>query len=316
MAREVPLRIRRHPLVAKLRSFYRDRTVLVGVSGGADSIALLLISLAVERQKSTSCTIVVAHIHHGLRAESDDEQQLVETLCRELDVPLHVERVNVTPHNGSLAAGARKARYKALEKIAAHVGATCISVAHHSDDQLETMLMALCRGGGIRKLAGMASERCISKNLTLVRPLLQTQKEKLIAICKDAGVPWCEDPTNHDAKTPRGRLRNDVLPVLHDIWQSASKHASNASLILQAAADVFESTAPSGTKWNRKEFSDLPLPVIAESLHLAIGDNAKNETIQSIAEAVSDTVQEPRMFECSNSCSVSITAHVVEVLYT
>ena len=311
----VPLEIRRHKLVAKVRESYGNQKVLVGLSGGPDSIALLLLSLAAETQKSSGCSIIAGHIHHGIREESDNEQRYVESLCKQFGVGLFTKRISVEPKKGSLAAGAREARYHALCKIAVKEGASCVSVAHHADDQLETMLMALCRGGGIRKLAGMSNNRKLSDEISLIRPLLQTNKIDLISICELASVSWCKDPTNEDVNTPRGRLRRDVIPVLRELWSSADKHAANASLILQAAADVFEAVAPVGNVWKREELAEFPTPIIAESIHLAVGNRAKNETVNAIAHAVADGITDPRIFECSDACNVYVTAHTVEVCY-
>ena len=316
MASNVPLEVRRHALVSTVRASYGDQKVLVGLSGGADSIALLLLSLAVEAQKSSSCTIIAGHIHHGIREESDNEQLVVESLCKQLGVKLRVQKIHVEPTCGSLAAGARDARYKALCTMAFEEGSTAVAVAHHADDQLETMVMALCRGGGIRKLAGMASLRKLSNEIVLVRPLLHADKSELVSICQLANVSWCEDPTNRDTTTPRGRLRKDVIPVLRELWPAADRHSANASLILHAAADVFEAEAPKGNEWNRKDLAVLPTPIIAETIHLSVGNQAKNETVHTIALAVTDGVVEPRIFECSSTCSVRVTAHTVEVCYT
>ena len=311
----VPLPVRRHSLVSTVREAYGCNKVVVGVSGGADSVALLLLSLAAEAQKSSSCTIVAGHIHHGLREESDNEQRMVEELCDELGVQLLTERVNVSRVQGSLAAGARDARYEALGRMATAVDATYVSVAHHADDQLETMLMALCRGGGIRKLAGMAESRQLTEQIALVRPLLQTDKKDLIHVCTLAGAKWCEDPTNRNVLTPRGRLRKDVIPVLRELWSSSDKHAAQASRILHAAADAYEALAPTGNAWKRKKLAELPTPIIAESIHLAVGNTAKNEMVHAIATAVQDAIVEPRTFECSDGCRVHISAHTVEVCY-
>jgi tRNA(Ile)-lysidine synthase TilS/MesJ len=199
--------------------------------------------------------------------------------------------------------------------MAREVGATCLSVAHHADDQLETMLMALCRGGGIRKLAGMAESRMLTEHIALVRPLLQTEKFELRNICTLASVQWCEDPTNRNLQTPRGRLRKDVIPVLRELWSSSDKHAAQASRILHAAADAYEALAPSGNTWKRKDLAELPTPIIAESIHLALGVAAKHETVHAIAVAIQDANVQPRVFECSNGFSVHISVHTVEVCH-
>ncbi|MBC8201225.1 MAG: tRNA lysidine(34) synthetase TilS [Planctomycetes bacterium] len=310
---EIPIQVRRHPLVATVRKAIGNQNVVVGVSGGADSVALLLLTASVALQESSDVSVVAAHINHTLRKEADEEQMMVEQLCERIGVRCESRRITVSPINGSIAAGARAQRYNALTEIAREINYPCVAVAHHAEDQLETMLMALCRGGGIRKLSGIAEVRPLCKDINLHRPLLHVKKSELISICKDADVLWCDDPTNVDLSTPRGRLRADVIPIIREIWTSADKHAANASTILHAAADVFEESIPNGNTWNRSALAKLPAPLIDAALHLAIGDNATYETIQSISEAVVDKSTQPRTFQCKNGWLATITVKDVVV---
>ena len=312
----LPLALRRHKLVATVRNSLLNRDVLVGVSGGADSVALLLLFCAAASQKSASFDVICAHIHHGLRDEADDEQQMVVDLCVNLGVRCEVRGINVQPVCGSMAAGAREARYGQLLDIAKDLGVTTIAVAHHAADQLETMLMALCRGGGLKRLAGMQPSRQLSDDIALIRPLLHVDKEELEEVCRLADVVWCNDPTNDDPTTPRGRLRRDVIPVLRHLWPAADRHAANASTILQAATDAFDSFIPNGTQWSRKSLSQHSLPIIAAAVHGAVGEHATFDTVQSIASAVADDVTDPREFSCGHGCVATVTAHHVEIVYT
>jgi tRNA(Ile)-lysidine synthetase-like protein len=311
--KSVPLAVRRHQLVATVRKAIRDQDVLVGVSGGADSIALLLLCCAGALQESAHFNVVAAHVHHGLRKESDDEQKFVEELCESLGVQCISSRVTVASDNGSLAAGARKVRYEALQTIAEKLGFNAVAVAHHAEDQLETMLMALCRGGGLRKLSGIASVRPMSNSIDLIRPLLHVEKNELLSICTEAHITWCEDPTNVKRSTPRGRLRNDVIPVLRELWHSADRHAANASTMLHAAVDSFDAIVPTGNAWDRITLAKLPLPIIDATLQKAIGELATFETIQSIRDAVIDASTEPRTFQLQNGCTAMITSKKVTV---
>ena len=312
----LPLALRRHKLVATVRRALQDQDVVVGVSGGADSVALLLLCCAAASQKTASFEVTAAHIHHGLRKEADSEQQMVVDLCMTLGIRCEVRKIDVQPLNGSVAAGAREARYEQLLDIATACGCQTIAVAHHAADQLETMLMALCRGGGLKRLAGMRSSRQLSEEIELIRPLLQIEKVALEEVCRMADIQWCNDPTNDDPSTPRGRLRNDVIPVLRDLWPAADRHAANASTILQAASDAFESFIPDGTQWSRKSLSQHPLPIIAAAVHGAMGEHATFDTVQSIASAVADDVTDPREFYCGQGCIAPVTAHHVEIVYT
>lgn len=312
----IPLALRRHKLVSTVRHALHEQDVLVGVSGGADSVALLLLCCAAASQQTAAFQVHVVHIHHGLREESDNEQRMVVDLCTTLGVQCEVRKVVVEPIDGSLAAGARQARYEQLLKVAKELKTHTVAVAHHAADQLETMLMALCRGGGLKRLAGMQHSRQLSDEVTLIRPLLHVEKVDLEEVCRMADVQWCHDPTNDDLSSPRGRLRTDVIPVLRHLWPAADKHAANASKILQAATDAFESFVPDGTSWSRKTLSQHPVPIIAAAVHGAVGEHATFDTVQSIASAVADDVTDPREFACGQGCVATVTAHHVEIVYT
>ncbi|HJN71515.1 MAG TPA: tRNA lysidine(34) synthetase TilS, partial [Phycisphaerales bacterium] len=306
----IPLEVRRHKLVASVRNQLKDN-VLVGVSGGADSTALLLLCCAVSLQQSSTLNVIAGHINHGIRSESDAEQQMVETLCEKLGVKCVSKKITVTPIDGSLAAGARKGRYNELASIATNNNLTQIAVAHHATDQLETMLMALCRGGGPRKLAGMAAARQLTTNIALIRPLLHSDPAVLEDICSLSDVTWCNDPTNCDTTTPRGKLRIEVLPKLRELWPAADRHASNASVMLQAAADTLDAQARllgEPDTWSRKELSNIPQDIVATLMHKSVGNQTPFETVRTIAAAITDTSTEPRAFDCGSQCIVHVTA--------
>ncbi len=194
--------VRRHAMLAG------GETVLVGVSGGADSVALLHALLALRSR--LSLTLHVLHVHHGLRPETDEEAAFAESLGRRLNVPVTVERVQVPSAPGeSLEARARKARYAAFRKWAGALGASKIALGHTADDQAETVLMRLLEGAGPRGLAGIPPVRGL-----FVRPLIETRRPEIEAELVRAGVSWVEDPSNRDLKFLRNRIRHDLLPFL------------------------------------------------------------------------------------------------------
>jgi tRNA(Ile)-lysidine synthetase-like protein len=316
MTLQVPLEIRRHQLVSKVREVIQNQDVVVAVSGGGDSIALLLLCIAASMQQESSFSIIAGHIHHGLRDTSDDELLQVEAICKRFGVTCVTKIIEVQKIDGSLAAGAREARYTALCAIATEYKMTAIAVAHHAEDQLETMLMALCRGGGMRKLAGMMPTRPLTDSIHLIRPLLHVEKRTLLEICSMAQVEWCEDPTNSDCSTPRGRLRHDVIPILRELWPAADRHAANAASLLHPAIDAFDDSILSGSSWSRESLNQLTPPAIAATVHHAVGTHATFETVQSIVNAIVDGDTDPRTFVCSDGCVVNVTAHHVEVVYT
>ncbi len=312
----IPLEVRKHKLVANVRKMTQDEDCIIGVSGGADSMALLALATAAMMQESASFQVTVAHVHHGLRDASDDELKLVEDECNRLGIPFYAARIQVSEKDGSLASGAREARYNALAEIAQQVGAKRVLTAHHADDQLETMLMALCRGGGLHQIAGMAKERPLNELITLARPLLNARKQTLIDICTTCTIPWCEDPTNSSLDTPRGKLRSKVVPTLRELYPSADKHASNASALLHGLLQERATLIPQGLAWERAELSRFEHAIVSEAVHCALGTNATFDTVQSIASAVKDDSTHERTFTCANGYIVKVTAHTVEVIHS
>ena len=194
--------IRRHAMLAG------GETVLVGVSGGADSVALVHV-LATLRQR-LGLTLHVLHVNHGLRAEAGSEAAFVESLGRLWDVPVAVERVRVITEPGeSLEARARRQRYAAFAKWARALGASRVALGHTADDQAETVLMRLLEGAGPRGLAGIPPLRG-----PYIRPLIEIRRREIEAELEGAGITWVEDPSNRDPKFLRNRIRHDLLPFL------------------------------------------------------------------------------------------------------
>ena len=188
-------------------------TVLIAVSGGADSVALL--DVLRDLRPALGLALACAHVHHGLRAEADADADFVQRLCEKLEVPFHLERVAVRrePPWEGLEAEARRARYAALEARAVALGARRIATGHTADDQAETVLMRLLEGAGPRGLAGIALARGV-----FIRPLLETRREEILAHLASRGLGWVEDATNRDPRFLRNRMRHDVLPFLGHVF--------------------------------------------------------------------------------------------------
>lgn len=180
--------------------------VLVGVSGGADSLALLhaLRTLAPELLLSLS----VLHVDHGLRPESRDAAAFVEDVCQGFRIPVVTERV-IVDRRGSLEAQARAARYRALSTEAARLGAQRIALGHTADDQAETVLMRLLEGAGPRGLAGIPPVRG-----PIIRPLIEVRHREITRELASAGLTWREDPSNRDLSIRRNRIRHELIPFL------------------------------------------------------------------------------------------------------
>lgn len=207
LAARVLATIRRHGLL------HGGETVLVAVSGGADSVAL--VHLLHELIPVLRLSLHVAHIHHGLRREAEADADFVGRLCERLAVPYHLERVAVRkePPWEGLEAEARRARYAALLARARAVGAHRVATGHTADDQAETVLMRLLQGAGPRGLAGIAPVRG-----PLIRPLLETRRIEIERHLRQRGLDWVEDPSNRDPRFLRNRIRHEILPFLGEVW--------------------------------------------------------------------------------------------------
>jgi tRNA(Ile)-lysidine synthase len=194
----------------------RSAPILVAVSGGADSVALLhaLVSLG---QRTGA-----AHVHHGLRGdEADADLESVASHARALGVPFHAARVDAAARDGrSPEARARELRYAALEGLRADFGYACAATAHTLDDQAETVLLRAIRGTGPAGLAAIAPR---SSDGRVLRPLLEVRGEVLRRYLRSREIPWREDSSNRDLRVPRNRLRAQVLPVLEAAHPGAAR---------------------------------------------------------------------------------------------
>lgn len=176
-------------------------TIALAVSGGADSMAMLLLAAAALPGR-----IIAATVDHGLRADAADEAALVAALCAQLGVP-HATLAPPAPITGSsVQKGAREARYAALAAWVEASGADALLTAHHADDQAETLLMRLNRASGVAGLSGIRPWRFAGDHPVL-RPLLAWRRGDLRAIVSAAGVRWVEDPSNTDPRHDRTRFR-------------------------------------------------------------------------------------------------------------
>ena len=185
--------------------------VLVAVSGGADSVALL--SLLHQVADSMELHLEAAHLDHALRDASCADASFVEQLCIELGIPLTVERRDVAAiakqRKGNLEEVARDIRRDFLEAVARTHDCALIALGHHADDQAETFLMRLLRGSGPSGLAGM---RVVNKSV--VRPLLSFHRDDLLVYLQGEKIAWREDVSNLDQAFTRNRIRHDLLPLL------------------------------------------------------------------------------------------------------
>ncbi len=198
-----------------------SRPALVAVSGGRDSMVLWH-----ALRSAGYGDLVVVHVDHGLRGEeSAADSDFVRAEADRLGTPCKVRRVGVADfaaeHRCSLETAARELRYRAIAAVARETGRTRVFLAHHADDQVETVLMRLFRGAGSRGLAGMGEEtqrRVDGVGLTLLRPLLAVSREAIAAYAETHGVVWREDASNASAFALRNRIRHRLLPEIEAVF--------------------------------------------------------------------------------------------------
>lgn len=178
-----------------------DGTLGVAVSGGPDSLALLLLAAAARPG-----SVQAATVDHGLRREAAAEARFVADVCRRLDVPHDTLRVRVG-QGASLQAQARAARYRVIGDWAIERGLANVATGHHADDQAETLLMRLARGAGVSGLAGTRRKRLLEPGILLVRPLLGWRRDELADVVAAAGLTPVDDPANRDPRHDRTRFR-------------------------------------------------------------------------------------------------------------
>lgn len=218
--------------------------VVVGLSGGPDSVFLLYALHTL--QPRMGFTLWAVHVHHGIRgAEADRDEAFSEKLCAKLAVPfqaVHVTAPAYAEQQGlSLEEAARILRYEALETARQQLTeapAAWIAVAHHLDDQAETVLHNLVRGAGLRGLAGMENRRN-----HVIRPLLSIKREDILKWLKQYDIPYVTDSTNADPHYTRNRIRSTVLPELREINPEASAHIAHSAALLREADAYFHALA-------------------------------------------------------------------------
>ncbi|MGH7236280.1 MAG: tRNA lysidine(34) synthetase TilS [Nitrospiraceae bacterium] len=206
---------RRVAATARAKGLLRpgDR-VLVAISGGPDSVALLSVLAALA--PSWDLTLQAVHVNHGLRgSESDEDASFVAGLCDRLGVPLVIERVPLTGPAGrrkgrSLQEQAREARYAAMVRVATALRMDKIALGHTADDQAETLMMWMLRGSGTAGLAGIPPAR----GPLVVRPLLDVGRAEILTYLEAQGVPFREDSSNAKPLYLRNRVRHELLPAL------------------------------------------------------------------------------------------------------
>lgn len=205
-------------VAARLPSEIRGQRIVVAVSGGADSVALVRTLIALRDEWRLD--VHVAHFNHGLRGAAQDDAAWLESRCSEWGVPFHYARGDVVnlaaDSNETIEEAARKARYRFLHDVADETYCRWIAVAHTADDQAETILHHILRGTGISGLQGMPRCRPLrgDESPTLLRPLLPVTRSEVEVFLEQHGQEYRIDETNRDERFTRNRIRHQLLPQL------------------------------------------------------------------------------------------------------
>jgi tRNA(Ile)-lysidine synthase len=215
--------------------------LVVGLSGGVDSVALL-VALA-ELAQGRRFSLRAVHVNHGISPNAASWAEFCSALCARLAIPLQTEVVDIAPYRDlGLEAAARKARYEAFSRV----DADFLVLAQHRDDQAETLLLRLLRGAGLRGLAAMAPLRQLEGTRTRVlRPLLGVARAEIEAFARARGLEWVEDESNADTARQRNFLRHEALPALERQFPAARAAVARAAANLGEARELLDAMARS-----------------------------------------------------------------------
>ena len=229
--------------------------VLAGFSGGCDSTALVLLML--KKGVKMSCV----HVHHGLRdMEADADEAFVREFCNRHSIPLYVYHAVPPAHPSE--GWAREARYSFFREAMHESGAEVLALAHHADDQAETMLLHLLRGSGLDGLCGMRRSSQMY-GMQILRPLLECTHEELKTFLQEEGQPWCEDSTNAEDQYLRNQVRHQLIPVMETMAPGCVMRMAHTCRILQDDADLLADMMETAEPWMGKR--EIPLSILSSS---------------------------------------------------
>ena len=283
--------VQRHSLISP------DEIVVIGVSGGADSVCLL--HILAKWQKELGIKIHVAHLNHQLRGvESEADAKYVSNLAASLDTPITIDRQDVAAYRAekkcSIEEAAREIRYGFLAKVARKVGANRIAIGHTRDDQVETILMHILRGTGITGLCGLAPCSPMAydrqgvlatsqkrSNLLVIRPLLDITREETMRYCQEHQLEPRIDSSNLSLSFYRNRLRLQLLPLLRQynpsVEQALLRLADIAkednAFIEQQASELWDGVARqenTAIHFNKGQTANLPIALQRQLLRAAV----------------------------------------------
>jgi tRNA(Ile)-lysidine synthase len=220
--------------------FSEGQTILLGLSGGPDSVFLVYFFIAL--QKKYNLKLVAAHIDHGWRTESQKDALFCKKLCAQFTIPFyekHVRDITSTKTaSGSAESDARNARRTFFNEVAHQITADAIALAHHQDDRIETFFIRLVRGSGLSGLTSIKARSGI-----YIRPLLETGKSEILAYLHEHGIPYCIDSTNQDTDFLRNNIRHTLIPAYTKLDTRAGENLVRTIEKLQQSDNFIEKIA-------------------------------------------------------------------------
>ena len=282
MRERVATYIKEHGLIRK------GDTVICGVSGGADSVALLMLLDSLRAE--LGFFVYAAHYNHMIRAEeADADEAYVVSLCKSLGLPLCVGRGDVPTaakeRGQTLETAARLMRYEFLEEVRRKQNARSIAVAHHMDDQAESIMLHITRGSGLKGLCGMQP-----RYGHIIRPLLCLRRAEIEQYLADHAVPYCTDSTNLLPDGMRNRIRLDVIPYIQQSINPAfipalcalGELASEDEQYLETIARDALTAAKRRGGYDRASLSALPPPIRSRAIRIALSDAGARTDIERV----------------------------------
>lgn len=228
-------------------------TVLIGFSGGVDSMMLMSLCAEMQREQRPDLLFHAIHVHHGVHPQADKWAAFCQEVAASMSIPCTVERISVGSSSAGFEAEAREKRYEAIGR---HGRNPYVVLGHHQNDLAESFLLALMRGSsgiGLTSLKSISKERHMIK----LRPLLGLTKEQIIQYAREKHLDWIEDPSNDDDSYDRNYIRNHILPLLEARWPHASKMMHQSVDHLAATQDIVGDAAMERLKSFMPEHEDL-----------------------------------------------------------
>jgi len=246
------------------------KRIAVALSGGLDSVVLLDTVCKTHAEND----IYAFHIHHGLQKPADEWLIFCEKLAKQYRAhfDFRLLHLNTEEAKGNIEARARAGRYEALTDLCEEYGIADLLLAHHQNDQAETVLLQLLRGSGVAGLSGMPTSRKIAnqgarnQGITLWRPLLDQSRQELEAYAKEHKLKWIEDPSNQDRKYRRNAIRKDIIPKLEKIQPEALANMARSAQLLGEAQTLLNRLAQQDGKtiFNKGQLRVVPLVTLAK----------------------------------------------------